>query len=391
MSGTINGSGFISHARHGARRQSQYAKHRRARAVGAGEQGAAAAARRSLCRLVHADHDRCVRDRGRRSRTTGCARSRSSSSPRPVRSSSPHRSRSSAASIARRSGSSSCATAARSSALRQCTPRSSTRRGRSPSASRASSAFASPGLRPRHGAAATRRRSRSASSHLLARVLVEAVKAEAVALPPQHQTRGERRGRGSPASWTATQVRVGARAFVVRPCDGGAAVATRSSSPARRCARTSSIDERLAAVLEYADELRPDLPMRARRRSRRAGIRRIVLLSGDHAPIAREVADAPGSRRRTAICCRETRRASSSGCAPKADVVMMVGDGTNDAPALVDRGRRHRARGAWRRHHRRSRGRDRARRCARPRRRSHGDRTPHDADRAAEHLGRTWG
>ena len=59
-----------------------------------------------------------------------------------------------------------------------------------------------------------------------------------------------------------------------------------------------SVDRRLAAVLEYADRLRPDLAglLGALAAS---GIRRMVLLSGDHAPIARDIAAQSASRRPT--------------------------------------------------------------------------------------------
>ena len=89
------------------------------------------------------------------------------------------------------------------------------------------------------------------------------------------------------------KVRVGARAFVIPSCDDGVGVADAIERPGATLRAYVSVDQHLAAVLEYADELRRDLPMVLDSLAN-AGVRRVVLLSGDHAPIAREVASAAG-------------------------------------------------------------------------------------------------
>ena len=94
-----------------------------------------------------------------------------------------------------------------------------------------------------------------------------------------------------------------------------------------------SIDGRLAAVVEYADEVRPDL-RGVLSSLASAGVERVALLSGDHAPIARALASRVGIRETYGDLSPSDKakfieRLRADGC-----VVMMVGDGINDAPAL---------------------------------------------------------
>lgn len=93
------------------------------------------------------------------------------------------------------------------------------------------------------------------------------------------------------------------------------------------------IDGRLAGALVMEDPLRPDAGL-AVQRLRSAGIRRIVLVTGDHPDVAQPVATALGI---DAVYAERTP-------AEKLDVVrtereaghvVMAGDGINDAPALA--------------------------------------------------------
>jgi P-type E1-E2 ATPase len=94
-----------------------------------------------------------------------------------------------------------------------------------------------------------------------------------------------------------------------------------------------SIDRRLAAVLEYADELRADLPALLAALDT-AGIRRVALLSGDHTPIAREVAARAGIAETHGDLMPEDKARFIERLRADGDVVLMVGDGINDTPAL---------------------------------------------------------
>jgi P-type E1-E2 ATPase len=170
------------------------------------------------------------------------------------------------------------------------------------------------------------------SSHLLARVLVDSVKASGVDLPVS-TNHVETPGQGISGVVDGHRVRVGARAFVLPSCDDGVGMADVIERPGATLRAYVSIDKHLAAVLEYADEVRHDLPMVLASLAQ-AGVRRVVLLSGDHAPIAREVASAAGIRETYGDLLPGDKARFIERLRAEGRIVMMVGDGTNDAPAL---------------------------------------------------------
>ena len=94
-----------------------------------------------------------------------------------------------------------------------------------------------------------------------------------------------------------------------------------------------SIDGLVVGALVLEDPLRPDAG-RALQRLRAAGIKRIVMVTGDHPDVAKSVASAIGVDAVFAECSPadkvEVVRTESS-----AGTVLMVGDGINDAPALA--------------------------------------------------------
>jgi len=177
-------------------------------------------------------------------------------------------------------------------------------------------------------AAAVERR----SSHLLARVLVDAVRGERIRIP---ETTGalETPGQGVGGIVDGHHVRVGARSFVLPDCEGGVMAAAGLERSGATLRAYVSVDRRLAAVLEYADQLRPDLAglLGALEAS---GIHRVALLSGDHAPIAREIAARVGIEETYGDLMPEDKARFIERIRAEGGVVMMIGDGINDAPAL---------------------------------------------------------
>jgi len=94
-----------------------------------------------------------------------------------------------------------------------------------------------------------------------------------------------------------------------------------------------AVDGRLAGALVLEDPLRPDAA-RVLRALRRAGIERVVMVSGDHAEVAESIGVAVGvdrvlSERDPADKVDAVREARREG------LTIMVGDGVNDAPALA--------------------------------------------------------
>jgi len=170
------------------------------------------------------------------------------------------------------------------------------------------------------------------SSHLLARVLVDAAKAEGFSIAAS-TAHAETPGQGVLGTVDGLIVRVGSRAFVVPRCvEGGAAALALDKSDSTLRAYVS-IDDRLAGVLEYADELRPELPSTLSA-LRGSGVERLVLLSGDHESIVHVLAERAGIHEAHGDLLPSGKVEFIEGLKREGHVVMMVGDGINDAPAL---------------------------------------------------------
>ena len=94
-----------------------------------------------------------------------------------------------------------------------------------------------------------------------------------------------------------------------------------------------AVDGRLAGALLLADEIRRETP-RALRALHRAGVAKVVMLSGDRQDVAEAVAAALGVD--SVLADRSPQDKVDAVRAERADgVTVMVGDGLNDAPALA--------------------------------------------------------
>jgi len=171
------------------------------------------------------------------------------------------------------------------------------------------------------------------SSHLLGRVIVDGARDAGLSIPAASESL-EAPGQGVAAKVDGHTVRVGARAFVLPFCERGvldAAALEQSESTLRAYVE---IDGRLAAVIEYADEIRRELP-EVLASLRAAGVSRIVLLSGDHAPIARALAQRVGIEETYGDLLPADKAGFIERLRAEGGTVLMVGDGINEAPALT--------------------------------------------------------
>ena len=170
------------------------------------------------------------------------------------------------------------------------------------------------------------------SGHLLARTTVEAAHLQGLQLPPATQVT-EAAGRGVWGSVEGHAVTVGAFSLVAERAPGaaGALGALHNGGPALRA--YVSVDGRAVGSITYADRVRPGAAL-VIAELRALGLSHIALLSGDHARNVEAVAEQVGIQEVAADLLPEDKVRHVLDLAAAARRVLMVGDGTNDAPAL---------------------------------------------------------
>ncbi len=171
------------------------------------------------------------------------------------------------------------------------------------------------------------------SGHLLARTIVRLAEERMGRLPPARHLR-ESPGRGLSGDVDGREVAVGARAYIldrpgVTPDD---VAALEHGGDGLRA--YVAVDGRLAGIVDYADRIRPGIAQ-VFADLRGLGIRRLLLLSGDHTPNARAVAAEVGITEVHGDLLPEDKVAVVHRLLHEGARVVMVGDGTNDAPALT--------------------------------------------------------
>lgn len=96
-----------------------------------------------------------------------------------------------------------------------------------------------------------------------------------------------------------------------------------------------AVDGKLVGLISLRDEIRPEAA-EVLDRLRASGVRRIVMLTGDHPDTAAVVADQLGITEWQAEVLPEDKLAVVRGLRDEGHIVAMVGDGVNDAPALAE-------------------------------------------------------
>ncbi|HZI40308.1 MAG TPA: heavy metal translocating P-type ATPase, partial [Gemmatimonadaceae bacterium] len=170
------------------------------------------------------------------------------------------------------------------------------------------------------------------SSHLLARTLVDAALIAGGTLPTA-RAHVESPGRGVTAEVEGHEVSVGARAFILERARVTPEVLSKLERSEVGLRAYVAIDGRVAGVVEYSDRTRPGLRDLFARLSQ-LGVRRAMLVSGDHTPNVRAVAQEVGIAEARGDLLPEGKVSVVHQLVREGAHVLMVGDGTNDAPAL---------------------------------------------------------
>jgi heavy metal translocating P-type ATPase len=174
------------------------------------------------------------------------------------------------------------------------------------------------------------------SAHVLAAAIVTAARARGLPLELPGEV-SERSGYGLEGTVGGHRIRLG-KASWIAPADPPAWLRTARRRAALNGSLTvyAAVDGEPAGVLVFEDRVRPDAP-RMVRALRGAGLRRVVLATGDRADAAEAVGHIVGvdavyadrdPAEKLALVRQEQARAPT----------VMVGDGINDAPALAAAG-----------------------------------------------------
>jgi heavy metal translocating P-type ATPase len=172
------------------------------------------------------------------------------------------------------------------------------------------------------------------SGHLLARTVVEEALDRGIELPEAHNIT-EAPGQGVTGDVENRGVTVGGWSFVAHRHPAAEPplrdLLARTTDAALRA--YVAIDGQGAGLIEYADRIRPELAGFIPQ-LRQLGLRRILLLSGDDQANATAVAQAVGIPEAMGDLLPEEKVAYVQALMKQGQPVLMVGDGTNDAPAL---------------------------------------------------------
>lgn len=170
------------------------------------------------------------------------------------------------------------------------------------------------------------------SGHLLARSTVDAAHALGLTIPAAHEV-VEHAGRGVSGLVEGRRITVGARSLVaeLHPKAAGRLAATHEAATGLRA--YVAADDTPLGTIAYADRVREGLaPFLARLRA--LGLDRTLLLSGDHTANVAPIAAAVGIGEARGDLLPEDKVEVVKVLERSGRRVLMVGDGTNDAPAL---------------------------------------------------------
>jgi len=170
------------------------------------------------------------------------------------------------------------------------------------------------------------------SGHLLARTLVSEAEKQGIAIPVATAV-VESSGRGIEGEVGKAKVTVGARSFVEERNPHARMVASEDDDSNAALRAYVAVDGSIAGFVEYADMIRPGM-VELVESLKAVGVSRVMLLSGDRTANVRAVAVSVGITEFRGDMLPEDKVQVVKHLLRDGELVAMMGDGTNDAPAL---------------------------------------------------------